>query len=142
MPAASASPATSHLPIRVYYEDTDAGGIVYYANYLKFCERGRTEFLRDRHLSNSAIRAEHDVIFVVRDVQCSYLKPALLDDMLEMRTTCTRMGRTSLVMHQALYRDDILIFEAHITLVCITLAGRPVGLPEAVKAAIPVLPQQ
>lgn len=126
----------SSLPIRVYYEDTDAGGIVYYANYLKFCERGRTEFLRDRDLSNTDIRAKYGVIFVVRDVQCSYLKPALLDDMLEMRTGISKIGRSSLVMQQQLFRADVMIFTAQITLVCIDGNGRPVSLPESVRTAL------
>lgn len=125
--------AESRTAVRVYYEDTDAGGIVYYANYLKFCERGRTEFLRDRGLSNSAIRDEHGLIFVVRDVHCNYLKPALLDDVLTIITTIEKTGRSSLVMKQRAERDSLAIFDAIITLVCVDLGGRPKPIPDDVR---------
>jgi acyl-CoA thioester hydrolase len=126
-------PAESSISVRVYYEDTDAGGIVYYANYLKFCERGRTEFLRDRGLSNSAIRDEHGLIFVVRDVHCNYLKPAVLDDVLTVHTGIEKTGRSSLVMKQRATRDSLAIFDAIITLVCVDLGGRPRPIPDDVR---------
>ncbi len=125
------------LPIRVYYEDTDAGGIVYYANYLRYCERGRTEWLRTHGVSNTSMRDDTGKLFVVRDVACHYKRPAILDDMLELQTTVDKIGKSSIVMHQVVVRDAQIIFDAVITLVCIDeRSGKPVSLPPGLRAAI------
>ncbi|MES2729556.1 MAG: tol-pal system-associated acyl-CoA thioesterase [Pseudomonadota bacterium] len=124
------------LPIRVYYEDTDAGGIVYYANYLKFCERGRTEFLRAHAISNSALMAEDGKMFVVRNVACHYKRPAYLDDMLELQTSIDKIGKSSIVMHQVVARESQVIFDAVITLVCVDKTGKPAALPASIRNTI------
>lgn len=125
------------LPLRVYYEDTDAGGIVYYANYLKYCERGRTEFLRAHGISNSQLREEAGKLFVVRDVTCHYRRPAMLDDMLELQTKVDKIGKSSIVMQQVVARESQILFNALITLVCIDeKSGKPVSLPPGLRAAI------
>lgn len=93
-------------PIRVYYEDTDAGGIVYYANYLRFAERGRTEFLRTLGLDQQQLREESGLVFAVRRVEVEYELPARLDDLLDVHTRIVRMGGARLEMGQEMLRDE------------------------------------
>ena len=130
------------LPIRVYYEDTDAGGVVYHANHLKFGERGRTEFLRDTGFENRNLHETLGVIFVVRHIEIDYLKTAHLDDVLCMETTISQLKNSSFIMHQALYRIDDKgdrqeqISDMKVALVCVEVQSyKPVRLPENVKEA-------
>ncbi len=127
----------SHITsIRVYYEDTDAIGVVFYANYLKFAERGRTEFLRHLGFENHVFMSERGIAFVVRYLQADYFKPAHLDDALELHTHLIQQKNTSLVMKQSLFRGEEPIFSMDITLVCIDVkTQRPKRLPEDLKAA-------
>lgn len=90
---------------RVYYEDTDAGGVVYYANFLKFAERARTDFLRESGIDHSMLAKNHGVFFVVRRAQVEYLLPGRLDDMIEVKTDITRIGKTSIDMKQNCYNQ-------------------------------------
>lgn len=119
------------LPLRVYYEDTDFGGVVYYANYLKFLERGRTEALRDLGVDQVALKAAGQV-FVVRRANVDFLAPARFDDMLEVHTSATTVKRASAIMAQEIWRGDARLITAEITIACITLEGRPVRLPAPV----------
>lgn len=124
------------MDIRIYYEDTDAGGIVYHANYLNFAERGRTEFLRHVGFDNSEISKNHNVIFVVRHIDINYLKPALLDDLLQLETTICDVKNTSFIMHQCAVKDGDIIADMRVVLVCVdTNSYKPVRLPENVKEA-------
>lgn len=124
------------IDIRVYYEDTDAGGIVYHANYLKFAERGRTEFLRHTGFDNIEISKIHSAIFVVRHIDINYLKPALLDDLLQLETTICELKNTSFIMHQRTVKGDQVIADMRVVLVCVdTNSYKPVRLPENVKEA-------
>ncbi|PCJ02272.1 MAG: tol-pal system-associated acyl-CoA thioesterase [Alphaproteobacteria bacterium] len=124
------------MDIRIYYENTDAGGIVYHANYLNFAERGRTEFLRYTGFENSKIHKNHGVIFVVRHIEIDYLKPALLDDVLQLETTIIELKNSSFIMHQCAVRDGRVITDMHVVLVCVdTKSYKPVRLPENVKEA-------
>lgn len=124
------SAAEFRHPVRVYYEDTDAGGVVYYANYLKYLERARTEFLRARGLEQTALLAEHDLVFVVRALTADYLKPARLDDALEVVTKIATIGRASLQFAQAVMRGDERLFEATVTIACVKLSLlKPAPLP-------------
>lgn len=129
------------LPIRVYYEDTDFGGVVYYANYLKFLERGRTETLRDIGVDQVALK-EQGVVFVVRRVEADYLKPARFDDMLEVRTSADWVKRASALMHQEIWRGDDCLLTAGITVACMNLAGRPVRIPPEISANLVQLATQ
>ena len=97
-------------PVRVYYEDTDAAGIVYYANYLKFMERARTEWLRWHGFEQHALAQEHEVVFVVSRLALRYVKPARLDDRLEVEVNVTRLGRAGFDVHQRVikFQDDAL----------------------------------
>lgn len=124
------------IDIRVYYEDTDAGGIVYHANYLNFAERGRTEFLRHTGFQNQILHAERNILFVVRHIDINYLKPALLDDQLRLETTICELKNTSFTMHQCAYRGDELLTDMRVVLVCVDAEKIvPVRLPEDVKGA-------
>lgn len=107
------------LDIRVYYEDTDAGGVVYYANYLKFFERARTEWLRRLGVNQSEYAVQEQRLFVVKKVEIQYRKPAVLDDLLTLHSTITRIGRASLVFHQTAQRGDDLLCESTIDVCCI-----------------------
>jgi acyl-CoA thioester hydrolase len=131
------------FPARVYYEDTDAAGVVYYANHLRFCERARTEWLRhlgfEQHDMLSALR----VAFVVRSVQAEYLAPARLDDLLTIATRVTEIGRASLDFAQSILRGGELLFDSRITVACIdTALGRPLAIPAALRALLPEPPDQ
>ena len=123
------------LPVRVYYEDTDFGGVVYYANYLRFLERGRTEALRDMGVDQVALK-EQGQVFVVRRANVDFLAPARFDDMLEVRTWASTVKRASAIMAQEIWRGEDRLIAAEITIACITLEGRPTGLPEPVRAGL------
>ena len=139
-PAPAESKPFFALPVRVYYEDTDAAGVVYYANYLKFCERARTDWLRAVGFGQQRLAAEQDIVVVVRAVQADYLQAAVLDDQLEVITTLERLGRASLVFAQKILRGSQVIFEALITIACVGLGSRKATpIPPAVRAQFATL---
>jgi len=121
------------FPIRVYYEDTDAGGIVYHANYLKFAERGRTEYLRTLGYDHQKVKAEHNLILVVRHAAIDFRAPARLDDRLEVRTELEQIGNTSIDLKQDVYRDKTLLAGLKITIVAVTADGRAQRLPPQLR---------
>ncbi len=127
------------LPIRVYYEDTDAGGIVYYANYLKFMERARTEWLRELGFEQDQLRDEHGVIFVVRSVNIEYFKPALFNDQLNVTVSITELGKTHIICQQQVFKasnadEQELLTGATVGLVCIDAKRfRPKRIPDALR---------
>ena len=125
-----------NIDIRVYYEDTDAGGIVFYANHLKFAERGRTEYLRNLGFENKSLMDKQGVIFVVRKIEADYLTPAYLDDMLRMETSVIEMKNASFKMKQSLFRHKELVFSVDVILVCVDRAGKPVRLPDGLRTAM------
>ncbi len=121
---------TFSFPIRIYYEDTDAGGIVYYANYLKYAERARTEFLRHLGINQEDMLKNKGMGFVVRDCHISYKSPAKLDDALNITCKITELKGVSLKMEQKLYHGDSILSEIEITLVFLSLpAMRPTKIP-------------
>jgi acyl-CoA thioester hydrolase len=121
------------FPIRVYYEDTDMAGIVYYANYLKYIERARSDWVRQMGLDQSAMRDEDGVVFAVRRLEAEYHLPARFDDELEVRTCVEAVTGARLVMEQQVLRGEALLFAAIVTLVCINDAGQPVRLPANIR---------
>lgn len=128
---------THSFPIRVYYEDTDLGQVVYYANYLKFIERGRSEWLRTRGVDQGRLMDETGVAFVVRRVEADYLRAARFDDLLEVRTTLRSAAGSRIDLDQSVHRDGTALFEARVTLVCVDIAVmRPCRLPPAVAALL------
>lgn len=122
--------------LRVYYEDTDAAGIVYYANYLKFMERARTEALLAAGFSQTALRERHGVVFAVRDVAVSYLAPARLEDQLVVKTVSHLPRGARLDMEQTIWREEACLVRARVVLACLGLGGRPVRMPPALVAVL------
>jgi acyl-CoA thioester hydrolase len=125
------------LPVRVYYEDTDAGGIVYHANYLKYCERARSDCLRLLGIHHHQL---DDMGFVVRRMVCDFLKPARLDDLLEVRTTFLEMGGARLELDQRVMLNGNTLFAARVTVVLIDGRGKPRRLPQTMADALKSLP--
>ena len=120
--------------VRVYYEDTDAGGIVYYANYLKFFERARTEWLRSIAVNQRDLLEQHDAMFVVKNVSADYHAPAKLDDVLELTLKIEKLGRASMVFVQQAWCGSTLLNTARVTIACVDSALRPRALPAKVAA--------
>lgn len=124
-------------PARVYVEDTDFGGIVYYANYLRFCERARTEWLRSKGWSQSLLAAERGVLFSVVSAQVNYRRPARLDDELVVTCEPRRDGRASLRFTQRILRSGELLADAEVRVACLAAGTlRPMRLPEFVIAEV------
>jgi acyl-CoA thioester hydrolase len=127
------------LPVRVYFEDTDAGGIAYHASFIRWCERGRTDFLRllgtdSRKLVDGS--ASHEpAAFVVRRMTCDFYRPARMDDVLEVETRVKELGGASVTLAQSVKRSGQRVFEADVTVVLIAISGKPVRLSRAVRSA-------
>jgi acyl-CoA thioester hydrolase len=134
--AKNAAGRTHRLALRVYYEDTDAAGIVYYANYLKFAERARSELLRELGAGPAAIAATDGVAFAVRGCTVEYLKPARLDDLIEVETGLTGLGGASLEALQTVRRDGVVLTEIRVRLACLDNAGRARRLPRHLRVAL------
>ena len=133
-----AEPAAEHrYPVRVYYEDTDAAGIVYYANYLKFAERARTEMMRASGASHSEMIETFDTAFAVSRCEIDYLKPARLDDLLTVETTVVKLGAASADLRQRVLRAGDVLAELKVVVVCIGQNGRPARIPDYVRGALP-----
>lgn len=116
---------------RVYYEDTDAGGVVYYANYLKFFERARTDFLREKNIVQSDLVKDLGIIFVVRNCLVEYLKPARMDDLIAVSVQVVETRKTSIKMHQQIVKDDVILCNLSVEIVCVdALNFKPKKIPE------------
>lgn len=126
-------PASFSWTVRVYYEDTDAGGIVYYANYLKFFERARTEWLRSLNLHQQALIETHAAMFVVKRASVDYHAPAKLDDAITLSLTIEKLGRASVTFAQTAYRGATLLASGVVTVACVDCTAlRPLPMPAAV----------
>lgn len=121
------------LTIRVYYEDTDLAGVVYYANYLRFIERGRTEALRAAGVDQVRLKEALGLVFVVRSLAIDYLAPARFDDLIEVVTRITRLRGASVEMGQQVWRGDTCLARASVTAACMDGVGRPARLPAEVR---------
>jgi len=124
------------FPLRVYFEDTDAGGIVYYANYLKFAERARTEMLREIGIESSKMMRDHKAAFAVRRCNAEFLKSARLDDTLEVRSRVLDVGGATLDGEQRIFRGPDELVSLSIRLACIGHGGKPKRLPAGVRASL------
>ena len=123
--------------LRVYWEDTDAGGVVYYANYLKFMERARSEWLRAFGFEQDVLRDEAGVVFVVRRVEIDYLSPARFNDELDVYVSLHEMGRASLSVKQELLRGNTCLARAEVTLACVdAVRFKPVKMPATILQAL------
>ena len=127
--------------LRVYWEDTDAGGVVFYANYLKFFERARTEWLRSLGHGQERMRIDGGAMFVVSDTSMRYRRPARLDDLLRITVRLARVTRTSITLDQQAWRDDELLTEGSIRIACVE-AGTflPRRIPTEITACLPTMP--
>lgn len=122
--------------LRVYYEDTDLAGIVYYANYLKFIERARTEFVASIGVDQKALKAQQGIVFAVRRVEADYLKPALFQDDLTVWTRVQQLTGARIVLDQVVSRADEMLFSAVVTLVALTAEGKPARLPANIRRIV------
>src|SRR5688572_254325 len=124
-------------PVRVYYEDTDSGGVVYYANYLRYFERARTEWLRALGFEQPELAKTHQVVFVVRSVAVEYLLPARFNDALSISVELGDVGASQITLTQRAFRGDETLVEARVRLACISLADmKPVRMPKPLSAKI------
>ncbi|SNR25258.1 tol-pal system-associated acyl-CoA thioesterase [Puniceibacterium sediminis] len=124
---------THRFPVRVYYEDTDMAGVVYHANYLRYIERARSDWVRELGIDQNAMREEDGLVFAVRRVEADYLLPAKFDDTLEVRTTIRSVTGARLIMGQEVRRGEERLFLAEVTLVCINDTGHPARLPANIR---------
>ena len=125
-----------HFPIRVYYEDTDAGGVVYHANYICFFERARTEFLRQGGFSQQALLAEN-FAFVVKSLTIDYKLPARLDDLLSVQTTVKAVKKATIIFEQNLFKADICLCSAEVTVASVDLIKmKPKAIPQTILDAL------
>ncbi|MBQ0816349.1 MAG: tol-pal system-associated acyl-CoA thioesterase [Methyloceanibacter sp.] len=130
---------THVLPVRVYFEDTDFTGLVYHANFLKFCERGRSDFIRllgINHTSLANPKSGDPAVFVVRRIEIDYLKPAGIDDVLEVVTSCAEIGGATLMLAQEVRRDEMVLARARVSVVLVSSAGKPQRLGQMVRGAL------
>jgi acyl-CoA thioester hydrolase len=126
--------------VRVYYEDTDSGGVVYYANYLKYLERARTECLRALGFEQRRLAEETGLAFAVRSLSAEYLKPAKLDDLLEVTTAVQELGRAQVTFVQSIRRGDQTLLTATVRVACLDLAkGKAAAMPTAIHAKLTTL---
>jgi acyl-CoA thioester hydrolase len=124
------------LTLRVYYEDTDLAGIVYYANYLKYIERGRTEYVREAGIDQVRLKANEGIVFAVRRIEADYIAPAKFDDLLDVVTQVETMTGARIIMHQVVERAGEVVFEALVTLVALSENGRPARLPAEIRQTL------
>lgn len=135
-------PNAFSIPVRVYYEDTDAGGVVYYSNYLKYLERCRTDWMRQTGFGQSDIAQHSGIAFVVRSVQLEYLKPARLDDLLSVGLEVAKLGRAQIVFRQHVRRGDEELLTGTVQIVCIKAAGdppTPTPIPDILRTQLEAL---
>ena len=124
--------------LKVYYEDTDAGGVVYYANYLKFFERARTEAIEEIGLSNKKLLKENGILIIVKSCKIEYKKPAKLEDQLEIKSSIISTSKTSFKMKQKAYKDQELITDCEIHLVIVDKKGKPTKIPNLLKKKLEI----
>ena len=124
-------------PLRVYYEDTDSGGVVYHSNYLNFMERARTEWLRALGFEQPVLKTDLGIIFVVHSMTLVFKSPAYFNDLLEIRARLLKIGHGSMEFKQSVARDDQLLVEATVKLACVdAVSFKPIGIPAIIKQAM------
>ena len=119
--------------IKVYYEDTDSGGVVYYSNYLNFLERARTEMINDLGLSNKKLLEEHKTLIIVKSCNIEYMNFAKLEDKLQIHTSIESFNKASFIMTQNIKKDEDLIAKAKIKLVTVNQVGKPIKIPSVLE---------
>ena len=121
------------LRIKVYYEDTDAGNVVYYANYLKFLERARTEMISSIGLSNKKLIDEHGIYIIVKSCKIEYKKPVMLEDLIEINSNVKSVTRSTIIMDQIIKKDENIVTESEIVLITVNKSGKPVKIPDVLE---------
>ena len=121
---------------KVYYEDTDSGGVVYYANYLKFIERARTNLIQELGFSLKSLSEKYDCHFVVKNIHCNYIQSAKLEDELIIQTKFIELKKASFELEQSIIRDGKVIFESKVFMVNVNSSGRPLKIPDVLISAI------
>jgi len=121
---------------KVYYEDTDSGGVVYYANYLKFIERARTNLIQELGFSLKSLSEKYDCHFVVKNIHCNYIQSAKLEDELIIQTKFTEIKKASFKLAQNIFKDDKLIFESKVLMVNINSSGKPIKIPDSLRSVL------
>jgi len=124
---------TGEFKIKIYYEDTDSGGVVYYANYLKFLERARTEMISSLGLSNKKLIEENEVFIIVKSCNIEYKKPIKLEDIILVKSKVKSVSRSSFIMEQIIEKDGNLVSEAEIVLVTVNKEGKPIKIPNILE---------
>ncbi len=127
---------THKLPIRVYYEDTDMAGIVYYANYLRYIERARSEWVRELGIDQREMKEADGLVFVVRRVEADYLSPARLDDLLTVETETVQLTGVRWILEQKVKRGEDVLFQAVVTVVMMTDTGHPARMPANIRQMV------
>ena len=129
------------FPVRIYYEDTDAGGIVYHSNYLNFCERARTDWLRTIDIGRERLQNEFDIMFVVRRATIEWKRPAKLDDLLLIETRLQAIGKVRMTLIQTVRRDEVVLAIVEVEVVAVNSQFVPTLLPETLIGLLPPTPR-
>ena len=124
--------------LKIYYEDTDAGGVVYYANYLKFLERARSEAIYELGFSNTGLKNDFGILIIVKSCNIEYNKPVIFEDNITIESIITEITQTSFIMKQNIKKDEELMASAEIRLVSVNLNGKPTKIPDILKQKLSV----
>ena len=123
-----------HWPIRVYYEDTDSGGVVYHSNYLKFMERARTEWLRDFEIHQKALKDNLNLMFVVHEIDIKFIRPAVFNDEIEVQTKLEKLGSVKIELEQKIFRSSELLIESRVVVASVnSISMKPMRIPNEIK---------
>ena len=123
-----------HWPIRIYYEDTDSGGVVYHSNYLKFMERARTEWLRDFEIDQKALKDNLNLMFVVYEIDIKFMRPAVFNDEIEVQTKLDKLGSVKIELEQKIFRSSELLIESRVVVASVnSILMKPMRIPNEIK---------
>jgi acyl-CoA thioester hydrolase len=123
-----------HWPIRIYYEDTDSGGVVYHSNYLKYMERARTEWLRDFKVDQKALKDNLNLMFVVHEIDIKFIRPAVFNDEIEVQTKKDKLGSVKIELEQKIFRSSELLIESRVVVASVnSISMKPMRIPNEIK---------
>jgi acyl-CoA thioester hydrolase len=123
-----------HWPIRIYYEDTDSGGVVYHSNYLKYMERARTEWLRDFKVDQKALKDNLNLMFVVHEIDIKFIRPAVFNDEIEVQTKLEKLGSVKIELEQKIFRSSELLIESRVVVASVnSISMKPMRIPNEIK---------
>ena len=123
-----------HWPIRIYYEDTDSGGVVYHSNYLKFMERARTEWLRDFEIDQKTLKDNLNLMFVVHEIDIKFSRPAVFNDEIEVQTKLEKLGSVKIELEQKIFRSSEILIESRVVVASVnSMSMKPMRIPNEIK---------